>query len=562
MKNLISLTWILFNSHYSISKNNYFYFKKKERRWEPVLFLATIIILIVSLGPYYIDLLNNMYSQYASVGMSEMFIIFAFFVSSIIGLFLGLFSIINTFFFSSNLRILVPLPLKPSEVIFSKFLIVLFDQLLISFIILLPSLIIYGINENVGFLFWIYSFFIFLLSQIFPIGFISVILLPLSRIFKFKRHRDSMVFVVGIIILVLSLFYVQFTMTISTSELESSKDFVDMYIVQNQLMNSIGRSYPPAIMASKALRGSGFISFLWFLGYLGINMGLFVLLIFFGNKFYYSAYSEIQENYASRKELSHEELDKKIISGKSKISALVTREWRYFLRVPSFSFNGLASVFIFPILIIIFGFSLNSSPDFAQIKTFIDKYSYFYVPVAIIISVLSSSLNSVASSVISREGKLVSELKSLPVSYRDIFISKFIHVSEITFMGIFFSTLVLGFLLKLNIFEIIMIIIIGFINSSFLNALQMLVDVSRPKLTWDNPQKAMKQNLNVAISIPIVFGYSFILGFLGFILMNSVNQWIISILFMVLGALGFYFIYRILIVAFKKFADKDISFIS
>jgi ABC-2 type transport system permease protein len=72
----------------------------------------------------------------------------------------------------------------------------------------------------------------------------------------------------------------------------------------------------------------------------------------------------------------------------------------------------------------------------------------------------------------------------------------------------------------------------------------------------------MKQNLNVAISIPIVFGYSFILGFLGFILMNSVNQWIISILFMVLGAAGFYFIYRILIVAFKKFADKDISFIS
>jgi ABC-2 type transport system permease protein len=351
-------------------------------------------------------------------------------------------------------------------------------------------------------------------------------------------------------------------MAIPASELENPNDFVDMYIVQNQLINSIGRAYPPAIMASKALSGSGVISFLWFLGYLGINMGLFVLLIFFGNKFYYSAYSEIQESYASRKELSHEELGKKIILSKSKISALVTREWRYFLRVPSFSFNGLASVFIFPILIIIFSFSLNSSPDFAQIKTFIDKYSYFHIPVAIIISVLSSSLNSIASSVISREGKLVNELKSLPVSYRDIFISKFIHVSEITFMGIFFSALVLSFLLKLNIFEIIMIIIIGFINSSFLNALQMLVDVSRPKLTWDNPQKAMKQNLNVAISIPIVFGYSFILGFLGFILMNSVNQWIISILFMVLGAAGFYFIYRILIVAFKKFADKDISFIS
>ena len=561
MKNLISLTWILFNSHFSISKNKYFYFKKKERRWEPILFLGVIITLIFVLGPYYIELLNTLYNQYSVMGMSDTFVLFSFFVSSIIGLFFGLFLLINTFFFSNNLRTLIPLPLKASEIITSKFLIILFDQLLISTLILLPSLIIYGINENASLIYWIYSFFVFILAQVFPIGFISIILFPLSRIFKFKKHKDAMVFVVGIIVLILSLIYVQVSMTIPENILENPDDIINIYVVQNQIINSMSRAYPPAILATKALINNGIVSFLWFVGYIGLNIILFLLLIFLGDKFYYSVYSEIQEHYASRKKLSLNTLNEKISQNRSKISALVKREWRYFLRIPSFAFNGLASVFIFPILILIFYFSMNS-PDLGQIKTFIENYKFLYVPVSIIITVLASSMNSVSSSILSREGKLSNELKIIPVSYKDVFLAKFIQVSELTFSGIVFSSVVLSAVLKLNILEIILVVIISFINSSFLNILQMLVDVSRPKLTWDNPQKAMKQNINVAISIPIVFGYSFILGFIGFVLMNTFNQIIISLFFAFIGIIGLISTWGILRKAFKKFIQRDINFTS
>ncbi len=561
MKNLISLTWILFNSHFSISKSKYFYFKKKERRWEPILFIGIIITLVFALGPYYIKLLNTIYNQYSMLDMSETFILFSFFVSSIIGLFFGLFLVINTFFFSDNLRTLIPLPLKASEIITSKFLIILFDQLLISLLILLPSLIIFGINENVSFMYWIYSFFIFILAQVFPVGFISIILFPLSKIFKFKKHKDAMIFIVGIIVLLLSLVYVQISMTIPEKVLENPEDIINIYVVQNQIINSISRAYPPAILATKALINHGIISFLWFASFIGLNFILFLLLIFLGDKFYYSVYSEIQEHYASRKKLSLNTLNEKISENRSKISALVKREWIYFLRIPSFAFNGLASVFIFPILIIIFYFSMNS-PDLGQIKTFIENYKFLYLPVSIIITVLASSMNSVSSSILSREGKLSKELKIIPVSYKDVFLAKLIQVSELTFMGIIFSSIVLAVVLKLNFIEIVLVIIISFLNASFLNTLQMLVDVSRPKLTWDNPQKAMKQNLNVAISIPIVFGYSFILGFIGFILMNLLNQILISLIFACMGIIGLVLTLGILKKAFKKFIQKDINFTS
>jgi ABC-2 type transport system permease protein len=48
--------------------------------------------------------------------------------------------------------------------------------------------------------------------------------------------------------------------------------------------------------------------------------------------------------------------------------------------------------------------------------------------------------------------------------------------------------------------------------------ISLLIETKRPLLVWDNPQRAVKQNMNVVISMLICMAYVIVLGFAAFIL--------------------------------------------
>lgn len=51
--------------------------------------------------------------------------------------------------------------------------------------------------------------------------------------------------------------------------------------------------------------------------------------------------------------------------------------------------------------------------------------------------------------------------------------------------------------------DIILIILIGLLGSIPMTQIGMLIDISRPMLVWDNPQRAMKQNFNLLITMGV-----------------------------------------------------------
>lgn len=53
--------------------------------------------------------------------------------------------------------------------------------------------------------------------------------------------------------------------------------------------------------------------------------------------------------------------------------------------------------------------------------------------------------------------------------------------------------------------------------------LGMMIDAYRPLLDWDNPQKPMKQNLNVLIAMAIGSLYLLVIGFLAYKLMDIID---------------------------------------
>jgi len=545
----------MIDSTYGFSYKSYLYFKKKQRLWEFFLILFSIVVLVVSLGPLYFKLIKGLFEQYEALGLQSLFLANSIALTGLFGLFTGVFLTVNSLFFSRNVEVLLPLPLKSKEVIIGKIFEILIFQMLSSLVILLPFELYYGIKSQVNFQYWVYSVIVFLFSQVFPISLIIITLLPLSRILKFRKNRDFMILLAGSIILILSLIFVSYTNRMAF-EGYTEQQLLKLLSDPNGLLNKFTTIYFPAFLATKSLVSTGLEGLAWIILYIAFNAAIFMATVFIGEKFYYNSYIELQETHANKSKIKLTTMEKTLKVSNVE-SALLVREWRYFLKVPSFAFNGLASVVIFPVLLIMFA-NFKNSPEFSQIVNFIESYRNLVVPFGIIMATLAASMSTLASSAFSREGKLLNELRMLPISAKKVTEIKLLQITMVSLIGIVTSIIAVNIFIELKFIETLLIFFSSLACTTFLNIVQMIIDANRPILDWDNPQRAMKQNLNVAISIPIVFGFSGGFGYLIYLSRNVISPSFWIFIFLVSGSLLSIYFWSILLKTSKKLFERDL----
>jgi len=554
-KKLISLILTEINNHYGISKAKFYVKNDKKQMIIFYVIIVSIAITLISIIPLYKMFMENMLISYAMLGIKEMFISSAILYSGIFGLVIGLFVFIGEFFFTKNMPLLISLPLKPWEVITAKLTTVILDQLIISLCILLPHLIFYGVKTDVGVSYWIYAIFIFIFSQMFTVTLVMAIILPLSRLIKFSKNRDFWMFFSSIIILLIILIVPIFINqnTFSTSNIQEIMSNPD------SILNNIAKTFPPAFIGTKALSGGGFSSFGYTIFYVIFNMFFYLLCIFMGNKFYYKTYMDLQEKFRKKENISADDV-KKLFNKQSNVKkSLLIREWKYFLKVPAFSVNGFANILILPLLISIFALTSKFAPS-EDIKMLFDFFEIFYdyaIPIGVLIALGTAGLNGLAFSPFSREGKLLTELKMLPVSEKNVLVIKLIQINTFSFISIIFSTIFTYVIFQLNFFETVFMFIVSIISVFAVNILQMFVDALNPSLKWENPQKAMKQNFNALFSILIAFAYVFLLGFLMYKSLNILSQKVVALIFLIISLSISVIFWNLLLKATKRLFEKD-----
>lgn len=556
MKKVISLISVLVDSHFGISTKKYAYFTKKQRLWEPIVIGGSILVVIVALYPLYHLLMRSMMDQYLQLGLENLFITTSVLLTGFLGFFFGIFFMVNALFFSKDMRVLVPLPLSPSEVITGKMFIVFLDQMFISLALLMPPLIYFGVRTGAGIHYWLYAAVVFLLSQVIPVTFIGLILLPLSRYIKINRYRDFLVFFISAILLVGVLVLVGVMGRMEDSDL-TSEGLTRALADPDALISRVSVIYPPGLIAVRALTTGAATGSLWTALYVLMNFGAFALLIFLGKKLYYHTYTELQESYASRKQFKEGELAVFLTKQETPLKALVRREWRYFLRVPSFAVNGLSSVVIFPVLLLIMT-GASGSDQVQQILGILEGARDFIVPAGILVAILAGSLSTLASSAFSREGKLFRELKALPVSVKQVLMAKIAQITTVSLIGPAATVIALFVLFRISLLEIIAIVLTSMACITFLNFIQFLIDVSRPVLDWDNPHKAMKQNLNVAFSLPVVFGFVIGAGYLGYRLSDLLPPLVMTLILLATGVFGTMLLWRVVLSRTNALFMKDL----
>lgn len=477
-------------------------------------------------------------------------------LTSFVVFFFGIFYILNTYYFTKDIESLLPLPLRPFEIIGAKFIVVTVYEYLTEAVVLLPVLLVYGIKSGGGFLYYLYSLIIFLTLPIIPLVISSLIIMPLMRFTGLIKNKDRFKYIVSIIAIGIGIGAQFGVRKFVDGNLDQSKLEVTLSHLETNV-SAVTSFFPSAKYAAlslvRSMEISGLIDMVLFLG-----MSALVLIVFLylSQLLYFKGVMGISETGSKRRAMSKSEL-KRTTEKKPVMLTYFLKEIRIILRTPAFFINCILANFIWPVIIMVSSFT-NSSKGMSleQLEGMIKQNgdNGLILAVGFAVSLFLSSSNSVTSTAISREGENLYFNKYVPLGYDRQILMKVMSGVAIGAFGYIITLVVISIMLKLNIYTIILLILVGLFGVVFSSFTGIVFDLLNPKLNWDNEQKAVKQNLNVLFNMisSIIFAGAFVLFvfFTGFRVLETLIA--VVFIFGIFNAVLFYLVSTIGVKLFKR----------
>jgi ABC-2 type transport system permease protein len=502
MKALFMLVRIGLRTNFSLATVRHRLLVQKKDRWLALL----VLVGIVGLAPLltgYLKLIRFMYAVLQPLGQENILVTLALLQGQMLVLLFGILYIISAFYFARDLEILIPLPLRPITVIQGKFFVVLVNTYLTMLPLTAPLLIYLGFLDRKPASYWLLLPLVYLLLPIIPLAIISLLVIGMMRLIRFSRKKDALM-VMGSVIIILAVLAVQFSLGRMEAGGESAARAAVLHLLseKNGLVPWLGANFPPSIWATRALVEPLFPAGLTQLGiFLSLSLLCYIGLVKLGERLFYQGLIGLREMSAVRNSNLPLALARRLPKRPRPMLALFLREWRLMNRTPIFFLNGVFIIFLAPLLFFI---TMNRSgrPIIAMVRNLlVSGHSLHVILGAAGFLTISSALNGTASSTLSREGAQFWLSRIIPVSWRRQTVAKFLHCYSLSVLGVAVSTIVLVFSVKLPAGVVLLSMLLSLMAGAVLNVIGMAIDLARPKLDWINPQRAIKQNLNVFVAL-------------------------------------------------------------
>lgn len=516
------------------------------------LLLLSFIPLIAMFTVGYVGL----YGVLAYMGQGHVLLTMTLTAGQLLCLVFGVFYVISTFYFSKDLRILVPLPIRPSEIVITKFITVLIGEYLTMAPVVLPALVIYGVMADVGLLYVPLALLIYLMLPVVPMVLASLFSILLMRVTNLKRNRDLLrVFgaLVGVGFAILLQFWGRM------GQENGSKEAVESLLASQQpLIQSMGKWVLTSAWGTDALREGatalGLPSFLLFAALVGVA----VLLLMQGAEWlFFGGLLGGDESTSSGRKLSRDELAQETGRVRSPLWALFLREFRLLNRTPSFLMAGVLPPLLIPLFLVI---PLSSADGPLAAGSNLAQYADSpWVPIALLgILLMINSVSAIPSSAVSREGRWFWVSRSLPVRPRIQIQAKLLH-------SLLFSMLNLAMMIGVTIWQglvtplnLAVLLAGGLLTGLVTGYSGLLVDVARPSLTWTDPQQAMKGNLNSLFAMLVNLILALVMGGVTALLFFFLPSLLLPGLLILLALLGWALGKATIALAEKRYVEYEI----
>ena len=517
----------------SVIKSNYRYDKKAFRKQIGLFALALYGILAI-LGAYSF-LVYEATKLFLGAGQGGLVLLYAFLAILILILFFGLIVVLGTLFFAKDSEFLSTLPVHQRTVFLSKLAMVYVSELAVSFALLVPVVVIYGVMAKMGVLYYVKAAVIWAFVPAIPLLIASILSSIFMGFIGRTRHRSLLAIIGGLGGLVL-IMLVQ--TSVSTLLRTTDPNVILQTLSQpNGIINIMGSSFPPSAWAVNALISDGFEGVKYLLGFVGLSVALFVLVTLIASMIYYRGALSQLETLKKLKVVAKSAYVKK---QRTPLLAMFLREWKTILRSPAYAINSLAGI-LMGFIVMLLPLISTAAMSGAETK---EMFSLLYGTNQDIVCLvlagfmsLIGSINPAASTALSREGKAFWISMAFPVPFPLQVRSKFLFgysiaaatalttgIGAVIGLGVSPVTVLFAFLFAL-------VLLVG------TTAFSLEIDLLRPKFGWNNETEAIKQNMNTMIAMLFSLVLIALFGFFAYLLFGVFTQTVfVSLITVVLAA--------------------------
>lgn len=405
----------------------------------------------------------------------------------------GIHVILNVFYFAGDIPVVLPLPVAPRTLIAAKFTAAYWNETVMQVLLLLSAFV--GFFAMVQEKWWMYPVALagivtLPLAPLLYCGIICIVMMAFVRRLRNKNTARKLSMLLVVIVMALAVMGLGLLGGIDmehfTQQLAESK------VAFVNVMNYI---FPTNWLFIKAMNNQ---QIGWFFLYLLANAVLIVIFLAVAERFYLRGVLGMLEAGSGAKKMRHRHNRSK--NAKPWL-AYLKKEWKVLYRTPAFFTNCLIINAMWPILLYVI---YIMQKDNQMLQEYYLLYTlgnegiqWLTTLFLLVITVLVTAANSIASTGITREGKNYTFMKQIPVCYHtqlnvkalvSILVSGSVMVIYIIAAAIFLevSNLTSWFYIVISLLEVVFITYFG-----------LYLDTINPKLFWDDELNALRGNANV-----------------------------------------------------------------
>lgn len=414
-----------------------------------------------------------------AVNMQEYILLIGLIFANLMLFLIVTYEIQGNFFKHKDFELVTSLPLKPLEIVVSKFLSILFFAYIYQAVVLLPAIVIWFIFGFVTIPSVIFLILGFLFVPFFTLLFCSTIAFLINYLTSRLRSSNT-INLVMLFIFFLGLMVVMFLVQM---------ELANIFISQGSIPLSLYFFIPTSILFFNAI---AYGSIIWFLLFVFASILCLVLIMWLLASFH----SRINKRLNNSKVVYKK--SKLGFKQRSIMRTLLHIEIKNYFNNNIYVFNTLFGMIMLVIASVAGTIIYFSNPALVSFATSEDIFKIILVAYSFM-----CGLSITSNSSISLEGKSLYVKKTLPLATSQIFISK-ILLNVVVMLPF----LIIGFLcilpvlitVKFPILAIISILLFPLILLVSLSIVSLMINLWFPKLNYVTETEVVKQSISVLIT--------------------------------------------------------------
>lgn len=476
--------------------------------------------LIIFLGYNLLDGLIAINQETIFVGM----ILFMIFGLAIIQ---TIFSSINILYFTKDSEYLLPLPLKPYQIILARTNVMLIAEYVIIFLIGFIPLVMYGILTGAGIVYYLTMILAVILVPILPVLLISMLVMFIMSFAKLTKNRNRFQLFATLLVLAIII-----AISISTSGMKQDLTNEEMaqMVVQANGMIELVKGYIPTVdyLMEVLTTNSLFTAIVEVLKTLGITIIGFIVYMLIAQKIYFKGL--VGNLFGGGASNTNKEINQKEYRNSKLYKSYVGKEFKNMARNPVFLMQCLIPAVLIPIIMVVVVYAgLNSDgmglEQITQMVQQMPTNTFFIACIILGVIQFFTMFIYISITAISRDGENAVFMKYIPVSLYKQYMYKIIPNIIMNIVTIIITLGMAEYLLNLPVTTLIALFVVAIIMGILQSIVMIIVDLKRPKLNWDSEYAVAKQNLNLVF--PVLLAMVNIVILVGFVyLLKDINVYV------------------------------------